>query len=81
MRIIKLKSRIILQSEKRDHLLQEAMKIENNYAILVNIISKRTRQLYSGSKPLIDYREDDDNLYIALREFVEGKISVKPIEL
>lgn len=76
-----LSNKSALISQKKDNLLSEAMKIEGNYSILVNVLSKRVKQLYAGNRPLIETKEDDDNLYIALREFVEGKISYEPIEI
>ncbi len=60
---------------RKDILLSQAMKVEPNKAILVNMLAKRIRQLYAGSRPLVEQKSNDDFEIVALREVVEGKLS------
>jgi len=46
-----------------------------NIPILVNVISRRVRQLNSGHPPLVQTRHRNELGDIALRELIEGKIT------
>jgi DNA-directed RNA polymerase subunit K/omega len=47
--------------------------------MIVNVISKRVRELYRGAKPLVEKSHSDEEAeYIALHEFEQGKLSVTP---
>lgn len=59
----------------RDDYLIEAQKVISNPNILVNVVSRRVKQLNRGMKPLIETLERLDPEDIALREIIEGKIS------
>tara|TARA_Y100000588_G_C14168314_1_gene887928 strand:+ start:577 stop:774 length:198 start_codon:yes stop_codon:yes gene_type:complete len=59
----------------RDDYLKEANKIVPDPNILVNLVSRRVKQLKYGQKPLIETLERLDLEDIALREIIEGKIS------
>ncbi|MEJ2745910.1 MAG: DNA-directed RNA polymerase subunit omega [bacterium] len=63
--------------ENRDRELTEALEKTGNSAILVNLISTRTRQLFRGAKPLLEKWDGLLVVDIALREFNEGKIGYR----
>jgi len=48
-------------------------KVENRF-LLVMLASKRVKQLYKGSKPLIENRATNKNVVLALREVAAGKL-------
>jgi DNA-directed RNA polymerase subunit omega len=49
-------------------------KVENGF-LLVMLASKRVKQLYKGSKPLIENKADNKNVVIALRKIASGNLS------
>ena len=57
-----------------DYLLAAKAKITDPY-ILVNVVSRRVKQLRRGSRPLVESLEKLSAEDVALREIVEGKIS------
>jgi DNA-directed RNA polymerase subunit omega len=59
----------------RDDYLQSALKIIDDPNILVNVISRRVKQLRRGSRPLVESLEKLSPEDTALREVAEGKIS------
>ena len=59
----------------RDDYLQAAQSVITDPNILVNVVSRRAKQLKSGYKPLIESLERLAAEDIALREIIEGKIS------
>lgn len=56
-------------------LLDEAMKVITNQQILINVVSKRVRQLTQGHRPMVEVGARLDFADTALREIIEGKIS------
>ncbi|XHR27391.1 MAG: DNA-directed RNA polymerase subunit omega [Chthoniobacteraceae bacterium] len=56
-------------------LLDEAIKVIPNQQILINVVSKRVRQLTQGHRPMVEVGARLDYADIALREVIEGKIS------
>jgi DNA-directed RNA polymerase subunit omega len=56
------------------YLLEEASKVIPNTAILVNLVSKRVRQLSNGQRPLIEIGPRMSNADIALQEIIERKL-------
>ena len=58
----------------RDDLLKAASAIIKDPNILVNVVSKRVKQLKYGSLPLVDSLEKLFPEDIALKEIVEGKL-------
>ena len=58
------------------HLLEEALKHVPNQQVLVNIISKRVRQLNQGSRPLVDAPIRAGFADIAFQEVIEGKLAL-----
>lgn len=59
----------------RDDYLQAAQLVITDPNILINIVSRRAKQLKSGYKPLIESLERLSAEDMALREIIEGKIS------
>jgi len=59
----------------RDDYLQAALKIIGDPNILVNLVSRRVKQLRRGSRPLVESLEKLLAEDTALREIAEGKIS------
>ena len=58
------------------HLLEEALKKVPTQQALVNIVSKRVRQLNSGERPLVDAGFRTGFADIALQEIIEGKLTL-----
>ncbi len=59
----------------RDDYLKNALKVVDDPMILVNIVSRRVKQLRHGSRPLVESLEKLAPEDTALREIAEGKIS------
>jgi DNA-directed RNA polymerase subunit omega len=59
----------------RDDYLKNALQVIDDPNILINVISRRVKQLRHGSRPLIESLEKHSPEDIALREVAEGKIS------
>lgn len=58
----------------RDDYLQNALLIIDDPTILVNVVSRRVKQLRTGSRPLITSLEKLSAEDTALREIAEKKI-------
>ena len=56
--------------------LEAALKVIPNPPRLVNVISRRVRQLNSGQRPMVDVPPRTDPLNIALQEVAAGKLAV-----
>ena len=59
----------------RDDYLKAALKTIDDPNILVNVVSRRVKQLRRGSRPLVESLEKLTAEDTALREIIEGKIS------
>lgn len=59
---------------KKDY-LEKANKVIKDPRVLINVVSRRVKQLKFGMRPLIESLEKLDFEDIALREIIEGKIS------
>jgi DNA-directed RNA polymerase subunit omega len=59
----------------RDEYIREAQKTIQDPNVLINVISRRVKQLRRGSRPLVESLEKLSPEDIALREVIEGKIS------
>ena len=59
----------------RDEYLKEAQQIVHDPNTLINMVSRRSKQLKHGSKPLVESLEKLEPEDIALKEIIEGKIS------
>ena len=58
-------------------LLDAARRRVPNVPVLVNMVSKRVRQLILGERPLIKVDPFMDREDVALREITEGKLVVE----
>ena len=54
---------------------KEAQKVINDPNVLINVVSRRVKQLRHGNRPLVESLEKLAPEDIALREIIEGKIS------
>jgi DNA-directed RNA polymerase subunit omega len=66
-------------------LLDEASKVIPSQQILVNVVSRRVRQLTAGHRPLIETGPRMGFSDIALKEIIDGKITyemmvIEPVE-
>ncbi|HBR67234.1 MAG TPA: DNA-directed RNA polymerase subunit omega [Opitutae bacterium] len=59
----------------RDDYLQAAQLVITDPMILINVVSRRAKQLKNGYKPLIESLERLSAEDLALREVMEGKIT------
>ena len=59
----------------RDEYIREAQKSITDPNVLINVVSRRVKQLRRGSRPLVESLEKLSPEDVALREIIEGKIS------
>lgn len=59
----------------RDDYLQAALKVIDDPTILVNVVSRRVKQLKRGNRPLVQSLEKLSAEDTALREIAEGQIT------
>ena len=59
----------------RNDYIEEAQKIISDPNILINVVSRRVKQLKYCNKPLVESLERLSPEDIALREIIEGKIT------
>lgn len=59
----------------RDDYIKEALKVINDPNMLINVVSRRVKQLRRGNRPLVESLEKLSAEDTALREVSEGKIS------
>ncbi|MDR2200580.1 MAG: DNA-directed RNA polymerase subunit omega [Puniceicoccales bacterium] len=59
----------------RSDYLQAAQNIIQDPMVLINIVSKRVKQLKFGERPLVSSFEKLEPEDVALREIIEGKIT------
>ncbi len=59
----------------RQTFVQDALKQVGSPEILVNIVSKRVRQLGQGYRPLVEVNTKWNFMDVALREISEGKLT------
>lgn len=60
------------------HLLEEAAKVIDCTQVLVNVISKRVRELVQGHRPLVEVHPRMGFADIALSEVIERKLTYAP---
>jgi DNA-directed RNA polymerase subunit omega len=60
-------------------LLDDASKVIPSQQVLVNVVSRRVRQLTSGHRPLIEVGARMGFSDIALSEIIQGKITYEMI--
>jgi len=56
-------------------LLEEAFKVIPSQQVLVNVVSKRVRQLTAGHRPMVETGPRMGFSDIALTEIIQGKLS------
>lgn len=64
----------------RDEYIREAQKVITDPNILINVVSRRVKQLKTGQKPLIESLEKLSPEDVALREVIERKIDFELYE-
>ena len=61
-------------------LLDQAKERVSNVPILINMVSKRVRQLNAGHKPYLPrLSREEEHCDLALREIAEGKLIVEMV--
>ncbi len=55
--------------------LEEALKKIPNQQVLVNVVSRRVRQLSQGQRAMVDHGVRMGYADIALKEIIEGKLT------
>ena len=58
----------------KPHLVQAALQVVPSQQILVNMVSRRVRQLCFGHRPLVEYVPGLGHADIALSEIAAGKL-------
>jgi DNA-directed RNA polymerase subunit omega len=61
-------------------LLQEAAQVIPNPQVLINVVSKRVRQLGLGHRPMVETTPRMSLTDIALKEIIAGKLAYEPLE-
>jgi DNA-directed RNA polymerase subunit omega len=61
-------------------LIEAAKQRVPSVPVLVNMVSKRVRQLNSGDRPYVKPKVGEEKSDIALREIAEGKIGYEKLE-
>ena len=64
-----------MNATMKDDYLKEAQKVITDSNVLINVVSRRVKQLRRGSRPLVESLEKLAPEDVALREIIEGKIS------
>ena len=59
----------------RDDYIKDALKTINDPNVLINVVSRRVKQLKRGNRPLVESLEKLSPEDTALREIAEGKIT------
>ncbi|MDX2081567.1 MAG: DNA-directed RNA polymerase subunit omega [Terrimicrobiaceae bacterium] len=61
------------------HILEEAAKVVPEPQILINMVSRRVRQLSAGSRPMVEVGFRMGLADIALTEIAQGKLAKAPV--
>src|SRR5207248_11343017 len=61
-------------------LLQEAAQVIPNQQLLINVVSKRVRQLGLGHRPMVEVSPRASLTEIALQEIIAGKLTYESLE-
>lgn len=61
-------------------LLQEAAQVIPNQQVLINVVSKRVRQLGLGHRPMVETTPRMSLMDIALKEVIGGKLAYEAAE-
>ena len=60
-------------------LLQEAAQVIPNQQLLINVVSKRVRQLGLGHRPMVETTPRMSLTDVALKEIIAGKLAYEPL--
>lgn len=63
------------------HLLEQASKVIPNPPVLINVVSRRVRQLSHGHRAMVETGTRNDFADTALREIIDGKLSWEALPL
>jgi len=58
-------------------MLNQAKERIPSIPLLINVVSKRVRQLNAGHRPMVKPERDMSNMDVALTEVAEGKLSAE----
>ena len=58
-------------------LLEQARNQVTSIPILVNLVSKRMRELIAGKRPLVKPEPDEEKIDTVLREIADGKLKAE----
>src|ERR1700719_2383633 len=61
-------------------LLQEAAQVIPNQQLLINVVSKRVRQLGLGHRPMVETTPRMSLTDIALKEIISGKLAFEAVK-
>jgi DNA-directed RNA polymerase subunit omega len=61
-------------------LLQEAAQVIPNHQVLINVVSKRVRQLGLGHRPMVEVGPRASLTDIALKEIIAGKLTYESLK-
>ncbi|MDX6766554.1 MAG: DNA-directed RNA polymerase subunit omega [Candidatus Methylacidiphilales bacterium] len=64
----------------KQQLVTDALSKIENPQILINMVSKRVRQLGQGFRPLIPVSPRMTFMDVALKEIADGKLSYRPLD-
>ncbi len=64
----------------RDDYIKQALKVVPDPNVLINVVSRRVKQLRRGNRPLVESLEKLTSEDTALREIIEGKISFETVQ-
>jgi DNA-directed RNA polymerase subunit omega len=64
-----------MNATMKEDYIKEAQKVITDSNVLINVVSRRVKQLRRGSRPLVESLEKLAPEDVALREIIEGKIS------
>ncbi|MEX2045378.1 MAG: DNA-directed RNA polymerase subunit omega [Opitutus sp.] len=62
----------------RDDYIKQALQSIDDPNVLINVVSRRVKQLRRGNRPLVESLEKLSPEDTALREIIEGRISFEP---
>lgn len=68
------------KTDMRSDLVVEASKVITEPPLLINLVSRRVKQLNLGRKPLVDVEPRMGAADIALKEIIERKIAVEEVD-
>jgi DNA-directed RNA polymerase subunit omega len=64
-----------MNATMKEEYIKEAQKVITDPNVLINVVSRRVKQLRRGSRPLVESLEKLASEDVALREIIDGKIS------